>query len=242
MWFCWKNIKIESCSPVQHRRLLLELFSSSYRVKRSAVQARLAQELGDVSKADVDRVLHVRPLDKPLVGFFFFLSCFSRGRVVAGVLQQPRRDVVPQGDHRVVTLSRRLRLHSLSSSSQGGRQSHGREPITARPAPTTEICSAQNLRLLCPGEKPNQSRDQCCIAGQRTEARLSQAVGPHRTHVVFHLTFWIDALPLHYFTVKLIPNENIVFFHFTWSIIHKFNIISRQPSSFLFCSFKWFFF
>lgn len=42
----------------KHRRLLLDLFTSSYKVKRSAVQARLAQELGDVSKADVDRVLH----------------------------------------------------------------------------------------------------------------------------------------------------------------------------------------
>lgn len=42
----------------KHRRLLLDLFTSSYKVKRSAVQARLAQELGEVSKADVDRVLH----------------------------------------------------------------------------------------------------------------------------------------------------------------------------------------
>lgn len=43
----------------QHRRLLYDLFTRNYRVKRSAVQARLAQEFGDVSKAEVDRLFHV---------------------------------------------------------------------------------------------------------------------------------------------------------------------------------------
>lgn len=69
-------------SGVQHRRLLLDLFSSSYKVKRTAVQARLAQELGDVSKADVDRVLHVRPRPAwrtcpgfAVVVWFFTLAC-----------------------------------------------------------------------------------------------------------------------------------------------------------------------
>lgn len=50
-----------SCGVVapQHRRLLYDLFTRNYRVKRSAVQARLAQEFGDVSKAEVDRLFHV---------------------------------------------------------------------------------------------------------------------------------------------------------------------------------------
>lgn len=45
---------------LQHRRLLYDLFTKSYRVKRAAVQARLAQEFGDISKAEVDRLFQVR--------------------------------------------------------------------------------------------------------------------------------------------------------------------------------------
>ncbi|XP_069580411.1 DNA-directed RNA polymerase III subunit RPC5 [Brachyistius frenatus] len=41
----------------KHRRLLYELFTKNYRVRRNIVQARLAQEFGDVPKADVDRLL-----------------------------------------------------------------------------------------------------------------------------------------------------------------------------------------
>ncbi|XP_051925616.1 DNA-directed RNA polymerase III subunit RPC5 [Hippocampus zosterae] len=41
----------------KHRHLLYEMFTKTYRVKRSAVQARLGEELGDVAKADVDRLL-----------------------------------------------------------------------------------------------------------------------------------------------------------------------------------------
>ncbi|XP_029954326.1 DNA-directed RNA polymerase III subunit RPC5 isoform X2 [Salarias fasciatus] len=41
----------------KHRRLLYDVFSKNYRVRRNVVQARLAQELGDVPKADVDRLL-----------------------------------------------------------------------------------------------------------------------------------------------------------------------------------------
>ncbi|XP_071763882.2 DNA-directed RNA polymerase III subunit RPC5 [Centroberyx gerrardi] len=42
----------------KHRRLLYELFSKNYRVRRNMVQARLAQEFGDdVPKADIDRLL-----------------------------------------------------------------------------------------------------------------------------------------------------------------------------------------
>lgn len=44
----------------QHRRLLYDVFTKHYRVRRSALQARLSQEFGDVSKAEVDRLLHVR--------------------------------------------------------------------------------------------------------------------------------------------------------------------------------------
>ncbi|MBN3311559.1 RPC5 polymerase, partial [Atractosteus spatula] len=44
----------------KHRQLLLELFSKNFRVRRSAIQTRLAQELGDgVTKADIDRLLKV---------------------------------------------------------------------------------------------------------------------------------------------------------------------------------------
>ncbi|XP_015237030.1 PREDICTED: DNA-directed RNA polymerase III subunit RPC5 [Cyprinodon variegatus] len=42
----------------KHRHLLYNLFSKNYRIRRSVVQAKLAQELGDVSKAEVDRLLH----------------------------------------------------------------------------------------------------------------------------------------------------------------------------------------
>ncbi|XP_049614908.1 DNA-directed RNA polymerase III subunit RPC5 [Syngnathus scovelli] len=41
----------------KHRRLLYEMFTKSYHLRRSAVQARLSEEFGDVSKADVDRLL-----------------------------------------------------------------------------------------------------------------------------------------------------------------------------------------
>ncbi|XP_069036943.1 DNA-directed RNA polymerase III subunit RPC5 isoform X1 [Lepisosteus oculatus] len=42
----------------KHRQLLLELFSKNFRVRRNAIQTRLAQELGDgVTKADIDRLL-----------------------------------------------------------------------------------------------------------------------------------------------------------------------------------------
>uniref|UniRef100_A0A3B4Y1W1 Polymerase (RNA) III (DNA directed) polypeptide E n=1 Tax=Seriola lalandi dorsalis TaxID=1841481 RepID=A0A3B4Y1W1_SERLL len=41
----------------KHRRLLFDLFSKNYRVRRNMIQARLAQEFGDVNKADIDRLL-----------------------------------------------------------------------------------------------------------------------------------------------------------------------------------------
>ncbi|KAM9426320.1 DNA-directed RNA polymerase III subunit RPC5 [Pholidichthys leucotaenia] len=42
----------------KHRRLLYDVFTKNYRVRRNIVQARLAQELGDVPKADIDRLLN----------------------------------------------------------------------------------------------------------------------------------------------------------------------------------------
>nr|XP_046232947.1 DNA-directed RNA polymerase III subunit RPC5 [Scatophagus argus] len=42
----------------KHRRLLYDLFTKNYRVRRNMVQARLAQDLGDVPKADIDRLLN----------------------------------------------------------------------------------------------------------------------------------------------------------------------------------------
>lgn len=47
---------------LQHRRLLYDVFTKNYRVRRNIIQARLAQELGDVSKADIDRLLNVSPV------------------------------------------------------------------------------------------------------------------------------------------------------------------------------------
>lgn len=41
----------------KHRRLLYDLFTKNYRVRRNMVQARLAQEFEEVSKADIDRLL-----------------------------------------------------------------------------------------------------------------------------------------------------------------------------------------
>ncbi|XP_053196963.1 DNA-directed RNA polymerase III subunit RPC5 [Scomber japonicus] len=41
----------------KHRRLLFDLFTKNYRVRRNMVQARLAEEFGDVSKAEIDRLL-----------------------------------------------------------------------------------------------------------------------------------------------------------------------------------------
>ncbi|KAJ4920102.1 hypothetical protein JOQ06_022334 [Pogonophryne albipinna] len=40
------------------RRLLYELFNKNYRIRRTMIQAKLTQELGDACKADVDRMLN----------------------------------------------------------------------------------------------------------------------------------------------------------------------------------------
>ncbi|XP_020783824.2 DNA-directed RNA polymerase III subunit RPC5 [Boleophthalmus pectinirostris] len=39
------------------RRVLFELFSKNYRIKRTMLQAKLSQEIGEVSKTDIDRML-----------------------------------------------------------------------------------------------------------------------------------------------------------------------------------------
>lgn len=44
---------------LQQRRLLYELFNKNYRIRRTMIQAKLTQELGDACKADVDRMLNV---------------------------------------------------------------------------------------------------------------------------------------------------------------------------------------
>lgn len=54
------EVKSLSFVVPQHRRLLYELFTKHYRLRRAVVQARLSQEFGEVSKAEVDRLLHVR--------------------------------------------------------------------------------------------------------------------------------------------------------------------------------------
>lgn len=42
----------------KQRRLLYEVFTKNYRVRRNIIQSRLAQEFSDASKADVDRLLN----------------------------------------------------------------------------------------------------------------------------------------------------------------------------------------
>uniref|UniRef100_UPI0037E74202 DNA-directed RNA polymerase III subunit RPC5 n=1 Tax=Semicossyphus pulcher TaxID=241346 RepID=UPI0037E74202 len=42
----------------KHRRLLYDLFTKNYRIRRNMIQARLAQEFEDVPKADIDRLLN----------------------------------------------------------------------------------------------------------------------------------------------------------------------------------------
>uniref|UniRef100_A0A7N8X778 Polymerase (RNA) III (DNA directed) polypeptide E n=1 Tax=Mastacembelus armatus TaxID=205130 RepID=A0A7N8X778_9TELE len=42
----------------KHRRLLYDVFTKNYRVRRNVIQARLAQELGDIPKSDIDRLLN----------------------------------------------------------------------------------------------------------------------------------------------------------------------------------------
>lgn len=45
---------------LQHRQVLLEIFSKNYRVRRNMIQSRLTQECGeDLSKQEVDKVLKV---------------------------------------------------------------------------------------------------------------------------------------------------------------------------------------
>lgn len=42
----------------KHRRLLYELFTKNYRIRRNMIQVRVTQEFGDASKADIDRLLN----------------------------------------------------------------------------------------------------------------------------------------------------------------------------------------
>ncbi|CAG5904359.1 unnamed protein product [Menidia menidia] len=41
----------------KHRRLLYDLFTKNYRIRRSSIQAKLTQEFGDAPKSEVDRLL-----------------------------------------------------------------------------------------------------------------------------------------------------------------------------------------
>lgn len=69
----WRWVKTENVSVLyffcvdcvlyfllQHRRLLYELFTKNYRIRRNMIQVRVTQEFGDASKADIDRLLNVR--------------------------------------------------------------------------------------------------------------------------------------------------------------------------------------
>lgn len=42
----------------KYRRLLYDLFTQNYRMRRNVIQAKLAQEFGEMSKAELDRLLH----------------------------------------------------------------------------------------------------------------------------------------------------------------------------------------
>lgn len=142
---------------LQHRRLLYDLFTKSYRVKRAAVQARLAQEFGDISKAEVDRLFQVRwvlLLWNSVVCSEAFFSCLpsNLSHVAAGVLQQLCRDVVPQGNDTVMTLTA-CPLRSPSETNPPpprcpvGRQSDECEPITAPPALRTKTSDDEAFLL-----------------------------------------------------------------------------------------------
>lgn len=48
------------CFLLQHRRVLYDMFNKNYRIRRNALQVKLSQELGDVPKTDVNRLLQVR--------------------------------------------------------------------------------------------------------------------------------------------------------------------------------------
>lgn len=67
----WRWVKTENVSVryffcvdcvlyflLQHRRLLYELFTKNYRIRRNMIQVRVTQEFGDASKADIDRLLN----------------------------------------------------------------------------------------------------------------------------------------------------------------------------------------
>lgn len=104
------------------------------------MQAKLAQELGDVSKADIDRLLKVSlvtTLSCELYCFYKLLMLFVVA--VAGVLLQPGGDVVPQRNRSVMTPRDLQPLSFTGSQSErlpgaqrSSGQSHTPEPITAR--------------------------------------------------------------------------------------------------------------
>ncbi len=113
----------------QHRRLLYDLFTKNYRVRRNMVQAKLTQEFGDVSKAEIDRLLNVRWTTRlnlsALNELFVFCLWSNVSSVVTGVLQLPCRDVVPQGNGAFLTVRARP-LRPMSANQILSQVSSGR--------------------------------------------------------------------------------------------------------------------
>lgn len=146
---------------LQHRRLLYDLFTKNYKVRRNIVQARLNQEFGDVCKADVDRLLNVRWTIRLNISVFpsFSLNIsdltapsvlFSRSAVAATQGCGTSREQYSPDTERPAPCGHRLPIRSSPRCPVGG-QWDRRQPITARPALRTKmsaICSAQNIKLF----------------------------------------------------------------------------------------------
>lgn len=106
MWNC-------SCyySSLQYRRVLYDMFTKNYRLRRNMIQTRLAEELGDAPKADIDRLLNVRRVMRLNICFYQLLitdltwplsfqeCCKSQGGMwyLKGTIQSWHGDPAPCG-------------------------------------------------------------------------------------------------------------------------------------------------
>lgn len=219
---------------LQHRRLLYDLFTKNYRVKRNMVQARLAQEFGDISKADIDRLLHVRWVTG--LNISVFEGVFSRlwsnlWCVVAGVLQQLCRDVVPQGNDTVLTLRAcPLRSPSLNqilisqvSSGRAVRQMRANHssPSSEDKDVSRLLCSEQEAFLVPAEAFLTLTRALWCSAEDRNSSHthtkswsvwggnMNIEKGRYTHSLSVH--FWIYDFTFHYFQSKLLPDQDSVY-------------------------------
>lgn len=147
------------CSSLQHRRLLYDMFTKNYRLRRNMIQAKLAEELGDVPKSDVDRLLNVRwatgknicsnyLFNTDLTSSLLFQECCKSHAgmwYLKGTIQSWHWDPAPCGHRQPIKSSPRCPV---------GGQSERWQPITALWAlqvdkdVSPDISSAQNLKLF----------------------------------------------------------------------------------------------